>query len=52
MLDAARPRQRRLGGLRCPDRFALTAGQAGDAPQALPLVDGLAVVAAIVLWLR
>ena len=29
-------------GLGCPVRFALTAGQAGDAPQALPLLDGLA----------
>ena len=26
----------------CPVRFFLTAGQAGDAPQAQPLVDGLA----------
>jgi len=29
-------------GLGCPVRFALTAGQAGDAPQALPLLEGLA----------
>ena len=29
-------------GLGCPVRFFLTAGQAGDAPQAQPLVDGLA----------
>ena len=31
-----------MRGLGCPVRFALTTGQAGDAPQALPLVDGLA----------
>jgi transposase len=29
-------------GLGCPVRFFLTAGQAGDAPQAQPLVEGLA----------
>jgi transposase len=29
-------------GLGCPVRFILTAGQAGDAPQARPLIDGLA----------
>jgi transposase len=29
-------------GLGCPVRFFLTAGQAGDAPQAQPLLDGLA----------
>ena len=29
-------------GLGCPVRFLLTAGQTGDAPQAAPLVDGLA----------
>ena len=29
-------------GLGCPVRFILTGGQAGDAPQAAPLVDGLA----------
>ena len=29
-------------GLGCPVRFALTAGQAGDAPQAPPLIGGLA----------
>lgn len=29
-------------GLGCPVRFHLTAGQHGDAPQALPLIDGLA----------
>lgn len=29
-------------GLGCPVRFALTAGQAGDAPQALPLLEDLA----------
>ena len=28
-------------GLGCPVRFALTAGQRGDAPQALPLIEGL-----------
>lgn len=28
-------------GLGCPVRFHLTAGQAGDAPQALALIDGL-----------
>ena len=28
-------------GLGCPVRFFLTAGQAGDAPQAQPLVEGL-----------
>jgi transposase len=28
-------------GLGCPVRFILTAGQAGDAPQAMPLVEGL-----------
>ena len=28
-------------GLGCPVRFALTAGQKGDAPQAEPLIDGL-----------
>jgi transposase len=28
-------------GLGCPVRFILTAGQAGDAPQAGPLIDGL-----------
>jgi transposase len=28
--------------LGCPVRFFLTAGQAGDAPQAQPLLDGLA----------
>ena len=26
----------------CPVRFALTAGQRGDAPQATPLIEGLA----------
>lgn len=30
-----------MRGLGCPVRFLLTAGQAGDAPQAAPLVDGL-----------
>jgi transposase len=29
-------------GLGCPVRFHLTAGQMGDAPQALPLIEGLA----------
>lgn len=29
-------------GLGCPVRFSLTAGQRGDAPQAEPLIDGLA----------
>ena len=29
-------------GLGCPVRFHLTAGQRGDAPQALPLIEGLA----------
>jgi transposase len=29
-------------GLGCPVRFTLTAGQKGDAPQAGPLIDGLA----------
>jgi len=28
-------------GLGCPVRFALTAGQRGDAPQAAPLIQGL-----------
>ncbi len=28
-------------GLGCPVRFALTAGQKGDAPQAEPLIEGL-----------
>jgi transposase len=28
-------------GLGCPVRFALTAGQKGDAPQADPLIEGL-----------
>jgi transposase len=28
-------------GLGCPVRFFLTAGQAGDAPQAPPLIEGL-----------
>ena len=28
-------------GLGCPVRFTLTAGQAGDAPQAGPLIEGL-----------
>ena len=28
-------------GLGCPVRFALTAGQRGDAPQAEPLIDAL-----------
>jgi len=28
-------------GLGCPVRLILTAGQAGDAPQAIPLIDGL-----------
>jgi len=28
-------------GLGCPVRFALTAGQMGDAPQAGPLIEGL-----------
>lgn len=32
-----------MRGLGCPVRFLLTAGQAGDAPQAAPLVDGLEV---------
>ena len=30
-----------MRGLGCPVRFALTAGQAGDAPQAGPLIDGM-----------
>jgi transposase len=34
-------------GLGCPVRFILTAGQAGDAPQAAPLVDGLPAEAVI-----
>ena len=29
-------------GLGCPVRFIVTAGQAGDAPQAEPLIEGLA----------
>lgn len=29
-------------GLGCPVRFSLTAGHRGDAPQAEPLIDGLA----------
>ena len=29
-------------GLGCPVRFALTAGHRGDAPQAEPLIEGLA----------
>jgi len=29
-------------GLGCPIRFALTAGHRGDAPQAAPLIEGLA----------
>jgi len=29
-------------GLGCPVRFVLTAGHRGDAPQALPLIEGLA----------
>jgi len=28
-------------GLGCPVRFILTAGQRGDAPQAIPLIEGL-----------
>ena len=28
-------------GLGCPVRFSLTAGHRGDAPQALPLIEGL-----------
>jgi transposase len=28
-------------GLGCPVRFILTAGQKGDCPQALPLIEGL-----------
>jgi hypothetical protein len=28
-------------GLGCPVRFALTAGQKGDSPQAEPLIEGL-----------
>lgn len=36
-----------MRGLGCPVRFALTAGQAGDAPQALPLIDGLAADAVL-----
>ena len=28
-------------GLGCPVRFFLTVGQAGDAPQAQPLIEGL-----------
>jgi len=28
-------------GLGCPVRFALTAGHRGDAPQAVPLIEGL-----------
>jgi transposase len=28
-------------GLGCPVRFHLTAGQRGDAPEALPLIEGL-----------
>jgi transposase len=28
-------------GLGCPVRFVLTAGHRGDAPQALPLIEGL-----------
>ena len=31
-----------MRGLGCPVRFILTPGQAGDAPQAAPLVEGLA----------
>lgn len=31
-----------MRGLGCPVRFLLTAGQAGDAPQAAALLDGLA----------
>jgi transposase len=34
-------------GLGCPVRFLLTAGQAGDAPRAAALVDGLAATAVI-----
>lgn len=34
-------------GLGCPVRFLLTAGQAGDAPQAEPLVEGLAAAAVL-----
>lgn len=34
-------------GLGCPVRFVLTAGQAGDAPQARSLIDGLAADAVI-----
>ena len=34
-------------GLGCPVRFLLTAGQAGDAPQAAPLVEGLAAAAVL-----
>lgn len=30
-----------MRGLGCPVRFSLTAGQKGDAPQALPLIEGL-----------
>jgi transposase len=34
-------------GLGCPVRFVLTAGQAGDAPQAAALLDGQAAEAVI-----
>lgn len=30
-----------MRGLGCPVRFLLTPGQAGDAPQAAPLIEGL-----------
>ncbi len=32
-------------GLGCPVRFVLTAGQRGDAPQAVPLIEGLSAKA-------
>ena len=34
-------------GLGCPVRFVVTAGQAGDAPQAKTLIDGLSADAVI-----
>lgn len=39
--QALQSNQVALCSLGCPVRFRLTAGQAGDAPQAAPLMDGL-----------
>ena len=41
LAGAAAKNQVALWGLGCPIRFRFTAGQAGAAPQAAPLMDGL-----------